>query len=64
MNKIFKIILFSLILLLNQVAFSQWKLTHISGEDGLSQNTIKSLIQDRNGFIWIDSYYYSWIFVQ
>lgn len=36
---------------------AQWKLDQISGEDGLSQNTIKSIIQDRNGFIWIANYH-------
>ncbi len=38
-------------------ANAQSSLNQISGKDGLSQNTIKSLIQDRNGFIWIASYH-------
>ena len=35
---------------------SQLQLNKISGTEGLSQNTVKSIIQDSNGFIWVGTY--------
>ena len=35
---------------------AQLRLNQISGINGLSQNTVKSIIQDSNGFIWIGTY--------
>ena len=32
------------------------QLNKISGTEGLSQNTVKSIIQDSNGFIWVGTY--------
>ncbi|RUA10166.1 MAG: hypothetical protein DSY82_05115 [Flavobacteriia bacterium] len=37
-------------------AYSQLRFNHISGDEGLSHNTIRSLIQDKDGFIWIGTY--------
>ena len=50
-------ILFISILFVQFVAYPQLRLDHISGEEGLSQNTISSILQDKNGFIWIGTYY-------
>lgn len=36
---------------------AQWSIDQISATEGLSQNTIKSILQDSNGFIWIGTYY-------
>ena len=35
---------------------AQLQLNKISGIEGLSQNTVKSIIQDSNGFIWVGTY--------
>ncbi len=35
---------------------AQLQLNKISGTEGLSQNTVKSIIQDSNGFIWVGTY--------
>ena len=35
---------------------AQLQLNKISGIQGLSQNTVKSIIQDSNGFIWVGTY--------
>jgi len=57
MIKSLRIILFIFtISLCNHGVYCQWRLNQISGEDGLSQNTIRSIIQDKNGFIWIGTY--------
>jgi len=40
----------------SQDAIGQWRLNQIAGEEGLSQNTIRSIIQDQHGFIWIGTY--------
>ena len=39
-----------------QTAVAQFRLSQISGPEGLSQNTVHSIIQDENGFLWIGSY--------
>lgn len=52
-RNIFLILIFSIV---TQNVYSQWRLNQISGEEGLSQNTIRSIIQDRNGYIWIGTY--------
>lgn len=44
------------LILVNKDSYSQWRLNQISGEEGLSQNTIRSIIQDKNGYIWIGTY--------
>ncbi len=44
------------LLLLNQVGFSQPGQTlfeHLTTDEGLSFNTVYSIIEDRQGFIWI-----------
>jgi signal transduction histidine kinase/DNA-binding response OmpR family regulator/ligand-binding sensor domain-containing protein len=57
MPKSFKtILIFCTLFFLNQLIYAQWRLNQIAGEDGLSQNTIRSIIQDKNGFIWIGTY--------
>ena len=57
MSKSIKILLFFFtFLLINQTICAQWRLNQISGEEGLSQNTIRSIIQDKNGFIWVGTY--------
>ena len=57
MTKSIKIVLFfCTFLFINHNIYSQWRLSQISGEEGLSQNTIRSIIQDKNGFIWIGTY--------
>jgi len=50
------ILFFFTFLFINQNINSQWRLNQISGEEGLSQNTIRSIIQDKNGYIWIGTY--------
>ncbi|MDG1038543.1 MAG: two-component regulator propeller domain-containing protein, partial [Polaribacter sp.] len=35
---------------------AQLQLNKISRTGGLSQNTVKSIIQDSNGFIWVGTY--------
>jgi len=50
------IIFFLTFLFINQTIYAQWRLNQISGEEGLSQNTIRSIIQDKNGFIWVGTY--------
>ncbi|MGY6647707.1 two-component regulator propeller domain-containing protein [Wenyingzhuangia sp. IMCC45574] len=37
-------------------AKSQQVITQMSGDKGISQNSIKSILQDRNGYIWIGTY--------
>ncbi|RXP44540.1 response regulator [Lutibacter sp. HS1-25] len=56
MTNSIRIILFFIYLFISNTIYSQWRLNQISGEEGLSQNTIKSIIQDKNGFIWIGTY--------
>ena len=43
-------------LLCIQTLFAQFRLSQISGPEGLSQNTVKTIIQDTNGFLWMGSY--------
>jgi len=57
MSKSNRIILFFIAFLwINQSVCAQWRLNQISGEEGLSQNTIRSIIQDKNGYIWVGTY--------
>ena len=39
-----------------QTVVGQFRLSQISGPEGLSQNTVHSIVQDDNGFLWIGSY--------
>jgi signal transduction histidine kinase/ligand-binding sensor domain-containing protein/DNA-binding response OmpR family regulator len=39
-----------------RITHAQLRFNHISGEDGLSHNTIRSVIQNKEGFIWIGTY--------
>ncbi|MWW23252.1 two-component regulator propeller domain-containing protein [Algibacter lectus] len=32
--------------------FSQWRLNQIAGEEGLSHNSVTSIIQDKGGYLW------------
>jgi ligand-binding sensor domain-containing protein len=56
MNSLFKQIIFTIILISCVSLHAQLQLNEISGNDGLSQNTVKSIIQDSNGFIWVGTY--------
>jgi len=47
-------LLFSIFLI--HTIHAQLRFNHISGEEGLSHNTIRSVIQDDDGFIWIGTY--------
>ena len=53
----FKCLGYILLWLLGFYAFAQWDLTHISADAGLSQHTVKTIIQDNKGFIWVGTYY-------
>lgn len=46
-------IVFWIPLLFNSVAAGQAKFEHFTTDNGLSQNTILSIIQDRTGYLWI-----------
>lgn len=48
---------FVLVFMASASAWSQWDLTHISADAGLSQHTVKTIIQDKKGFIWAGTYY-------
>ena len=52
----FKIILITSFLFINHFVFSQWSISKIPEDSGLSQNTIRSIIQDKDGFLWIGTY--------
>ena len=56
MSNLFKQIIFIVSLYSCISLHAQLQLNKISGTEGLSQNTIKSIIQDRNGFIWVGTY--------
>jgi len=55
MQRLVMIVIFFLLTGVPRVLFSRGKICfeHITATDGLSQNTIFSLFQDRNGFLWI-----------
>ncbi|WP_418263628.1 hybrid sensor histidine kinase/response regulator transcription factor [Flavobacterium faecale] len=42
----------SFFLILSLSMFSQWRLNKIAGEEGLSHNSVTSIIQDKNGYLW------------
>ena len=56
MNSLFKQIIFTIILISCVSLHAQLQLNEISGTEGLSQNTVRSIIQDSNGFIWVGTY--------
>ena len=56
MSNLFKQIIFILSLYSCVSLHAQLQLNKISGTEGLSQNTVKSIIQDSNGFIWVGTY--------
>ena len=49
-----KIVFYVLFILLNLNCFSQkeFKFNHLTNKQGLSNNNVTSIIQDKNGFIW------------
>ena len=56
MRKLLKILFTLVFVFLIQTIHAQLRFNQISGEEGLSQNTIRSIIQDQNGFIWVGTY--------
>lgn len=36
--------------------FSQWRLNHIGGNEGLSHNRVSSIIQDKHGYLWFGTF--------
>lgn len=57
MNKLLmKYIFGSFFLLLHLSMFSQWRLNQIAGDEGLSNNTVTSIIQDRDGYLWFGTF--------
>jgi signal transduction histidine kinase/ligand-binding sensor domain-containing protein/DNA-binding response OmpR family regulator len=36
--------------------FSQWRLNQIAGEEGLSHNTVTSILQDKDGYLWFGTF--------
>ncbi|MGK0421304.1 MAG: signal transduction histidine kinase/ligand-binding sensor domain-containing protein [Polaribacter sp.] len=56
MSNLFKQIIFVISLYSCLSLHAQSQLNEISETEGLSQNTIKSIIQDSNGFIWVGTY--------
>ena len=56
MSNLFKQIIFILSLYSCVSLHAQLQLNEISEAEGLSQNTVKSIIQDSNGFIWVGTY--------
>ena len=56
MSNLFKQIIFIVSLYSCVSLHAQLQLNEISEAEGLSQNTIKSIIQDSNGFIWVGTY--------
>jgi signal transduction histidine kinase/ligand-binding sensor domain-containing protein/DNA-binding response OmpR family regulator len=56
MSNLFKQIIFIISLYSCLSLHAQSQLNEISETEGLSQNTIKSIIQDSNGFIWVGTY--------
>lgn len=42
--------------LLCSTMFSQWRLNHIAGEQGLSHNTVTSIIQGKDGYLWFGTF--------
>ncbi|NJX14441.1 hybrid sensor histidine kinase/response regulator transcription factor [Tamlana crocina] len=36
--------------------FSQWRLNHIGGDEGLSHNRVSSIIQDKHGYLWFGTF--------
>ncbi|WP_147676354.1 hybrid sensor histidine kinase/response regulator transcription factor [Algibacter pacificus] len=36
--------------------FSQWRLNHIGGEQGLSHNRVTSIVQDKLGYLWFGTF--------
>ena len=56
MSNLFKQIIFIVSLFSCISLHAQLQLNKISGTEGLSQNTVKSIIQDSNGFIWVGTY--------
>jgi len=56
MSNLFKQIIFIISLCSCFSLHAQLQLNKISGTEGLSQNTVRSIIQDSNGFIWVGTY--------
>jgi len=56
MSNLFKQIIFIISLCSCFSLHAQLQLNEISGTEGLSQNTVRSIIQDSNGFIWVGTY--------
>ena len=56
MSNLFKQIIFIVSLFSCISLHAQLQLNKISGTEGLSQNTVRSIIQDSNGFIWVGTY--------
>ena len=56
MSNLFKIFFLIFSLYSCDSLHAQLQLNKISGIQGLSQNTVKSIIQDSNGFIWVGTY--------
>ena len=45
-------ILICLVLVLSANAHEQYVIRHYSIKDGLSQNTVMAILQDRQGYMW------------
>jgi len=43
-------------LLLSLSTYSQWRLNHIGGDEGLSHNRVSSIVQDKQGYLWFGTY--------
>ena len=56
MPNLFKQVIFIVSLFSCISLYAQLQLNKISGTEGLSQNTVKSIIQGSNGFIWVGTY--------
>jgi len=56
MFKTLKFLILLWFFFLNLPSFSQFRLNELSGNYGLSQNTINSILQDDDGYIWIATY--------
>ncbi|SOE23218.1 Signal transduction histidine kinase [Spirosomataceae bacterium TFI 002] len=51
-----KCFLVGILLLQSTSIFSQWRLNAIAGEEGLSHNTVTSIIQDEDGYLWFGTF--------
>ncbi|ADY53186.1 hypothetical protein Pedsa_2644 [Pseudopedobacter saltans DSM 12145] len=51
--RLIHLVLFVLILVVPQVSKAQLKFKHLTINDGLSQNVVLCMIQDREGYIWM-----------